>query len=82
MCVRFLKVTAYIWLGLVGAGVALAIFGLQKEPILIGEFAGVTIGAVLGRHEIGVSPIYTIVAGICAGIIAIIIVVYVLKMYA
>lgn len=78
---RFLKVTAYIWLGLVGAGLALAIFGLQKQPILISEMAGATIGAVLGRKEIGASPVYTALAGICAMPLAIIIVVSVLRMY-
>lgn len=78
---RFLKVTAYIWLGLAGAGVALAIFGLQKQPILFSELAGTTFGAFLGRKEIGVSPVYTALAGICAATVAIIIVVSVLRMY-
>ena len=78
---RFLKVTAYVWLGLVGAGLALAIFGLQKQPILLGEVTGAAIGGFLGRKEIDVSPVYTNLAGICAGTIAIIIVVCVLRMY-
>ncbi|MBB4234450.1 hypothetical protein [Rhizobium esperanzae] len=71
---RFLKVTASIWLGLVSLGVALACFGLQKQPVMLALILGCALGHVLAAKTIAADHGYAAKANILAMIPAVIIV--------
>ncbi|MFS2176751.1 hypothetical protein ACCC98_12430 [Rhizobium pisi] len=71
---RFVKVTAWIWLGLVSLGLALACFGLQKQPVMFALVLGCALGHLLAARAIAADPGYAAKANILAMIPATIIV--------
>ena len=71
---RFLKVTAWIWLGLLFAGFGLAAFGLKKLPIMAGLIVGCGVGQLFVAKAITANPGYAVKANLIALVPAIIIV--------
>lgn len=63
---RFLKVTAWIWLGLLCAGVGLAAFGLEKLPIMAGLIIGCGVGQLFVVKAITADPGYAAKANVIA----------------
>jgi len=78
---RFVKVTAWIWLGLIGAGFGLAAFGLEKLPIMSGLIWGCAIGQLCAAREIAANPGYAVKANIIALLPALIIVVVAMVLF-
>ncbi|EHS53357.1 hypothetical protein PDO_1067 [Rhizobium sp. PDO1-076] len=79
---HFLKVTSWIWLGLISAGLTLLGFGLQKQPIMIALVSGSALGHVLAAKTIAADPGYAAKANILAMIPALLLVVIATSLYA
>ena len=78
---RFVKVTAWMWLGLLGAGVGWVVFGLQKLPIMSGLIWGCAIGQLCAAKAIAADPGYAVKANLVALLPALVIVVVTLRLY-
>ncbi|MGR9231936.1 hypothetical protein ACU8NU_10265 [Rhizobium leguminosarum] len=78
---RFVKVTAWIWLGLVSLGAALAFFGLQKQPVMFALVLGAALGHLLAAKTIAADPGYAAKANIIAMIPATIIIAITFSLY-
>lgn len=78
---RFLRVTAWIWLGLACAGMGLAAFGLEKLPIMAGLIIGCGVGQLFVAKAITADPGYAAKANVIALLPAGIIVVGTMLLY-